>query len=123
MMSVEAERRLRRPVDFKAAGGGVGPGDLGLRLGRREAAGREIEGIPAESQSVTQQDDDQESRRRQERPAERRKGAQEGSRGHGKTFRSSSKCGPSRRVAQSPPQTMAVPWRTAAALKAAAMRG
>jgi len=113
----------RRALDLDPAGMGVRGGGGGPLFGRRLTARADAEGVPVKTESASddQHDDDQSHRRDPE--AERRQGPQDFARGHGKAFRSSSKCGPSRRDFQSPPQTMAVPCRAAAALKAAAIRG
>jgi len=103
---------------LEPAGGGVGLGHGGQGFGGLGPSTRSVERIPAKSERLDQQGEDNGGGDGCEPPA---RGFQK--RLHGNTFRSSSKCGPSRSFGQSPPHTMAVPWRTAAALKAAAMRG
>jgi len=106
----DASHRLR------ARSGGCG-------LGPRQTSSGDTERIPAQSDAVSQDREGYGEHRQQRQPANRRQRPEEGGRAHGNTFLSSSKCGPSRRVGQSPPQTMAVPCLAAAALNAAAMRG
>jgi len=122
MMVFQPVRLGGGAFDLESSGEGVGGGGVGSTLRRLKTAGAEAERIPVEAQPPTGDEQDRDQRRHQQSPAQRGQGAQKGARAHGKTFRSSSKCGPSRRLVQSPPQTMAVPCRAAAALKAAAMR-
>ena len=105
---VEPRLRLRRP-----------------RLGAAQPAAAQVEGVPAQAEAVPYDREQSAQAQHGGGPAQRRKDAKRvpERRAQGKTFRSSSKCGPSRRVGQSPPQTTAVPCRTATALNAAAMRG
>lgn len=112
-----------RALDLETSGEGVGGGGVRPTLRRRETARAEAERIPVEAQAPTGDEKNRHQDRGQHPPAQRGQGPEQDARAHGKTFRSSSKCGPSRRLVQSPPQTMAVPCRAAAALKAAAMRG
>lgn len=123
MMLFETAGPGLRALDLEPTGLSVRRGGPDELFGRRQTTRAKAEGIPvkAEPPSDDQNDDDQDHRRRTQ--AQRRQGPQDAARAHGKTFRSSSKCGPSRREVQSPPQTIAVPCRTAAALKAAAIRG
>jgi hypothetical protein len=116
---LKAARLNAGALDFQCTGAGVSGGDLGLLLRALQSARIEPERIPAQPQTAPgqQQGDDQQNHAQ---PSGR---AAHEPRAHGKAFRSSSKCGPSRRVGQSPPQTMAVPCRAAAAFMAAAMRG
>ncbi len=116
---LKAARLNAGALDFQSAGAGVGGGDLGLLFDPLQSARVEPQRIPAQAQAAPsqQQGDDQQG---DAQPDAR---ARHEPRAHGKPFRSSSKCGPSRRVGQSPPQTMAVPCRAAAAFMAAAMRG
>jgi len=118
MMAVEAGALPGLARLFEAAGGGVAFGHVGAGLGRAQAAAGEVERVPAQADGVRrrEREDQGEPDRHDGRPRFE-------ARDHGKAFRSSSKCGPSRSLGQSPPQTIAVPWRAAAALKAAAMRG
>lgn len=99
-------------------GGGLGgvlarPDDL--RLGARQPPGLPVERIPAQAEAAGQRDrGGGEGQRQQARgqPAQGRAGQaadQKQRRLHGKALRSSSKCGPSRRRGQSPPQTRATP--------------
>lgn len=112
-----------RSLDLQAARGGVGAGGFGLCFGGVESMSGAIERIPPQPKSLADDCQQAKTRRQRQKPAERIEDAQKGERPHGKAFRSSSKCGPSRRRGQSPPQTTAVPWRAAAALNAAAIRG
>ena len=123
MMDVEPAGLGPASLGLQATRGGVGFGARGAGLGGGEAAAGEIEGIPAEAEIAGQQHQDRDGDRRGQREARRPGQTEQGARAHGKAFRSSSKWGPSRRRGQSPPQTIGVPCRTAAALKAAAMRG
>ena len=103
--------------------GGVGFGDRGPRLGGGHAPAGAVKGVPAEPQRLAGERENDHAGEDERRPRNRPGEAEEMARAHGKAFRSSSKCGPSRRRGQSPPQTMGVPCRAAADLKAAAMRG
>ena len=108
---------------FKAPRDGVRHRGGGVRLGGSQSSPGQVERIPAKAQSMPKNDGRADERYGQQTPAGWSQHPQQRPRPHGNTLRSSSKCGPSRSLGQSPPQTMAVPWRTAAALKAAAMRG
>ena len=122
-MVVEATGLIDRALDLKPARRGVGGGGPGPLLGRLEPPLAQTERIPVDAEAPAEHEQDDEPGERRQTQAHGRQGAQDQPRVHGKAFRSSSKCGPSRRVGQSPPQTRAVPCRAAAALKAAAMRG
>lgn len=123
MAAVELAAEIGRALDLEATGGGVCDSSLGPPFSGFQTAGAEPERIPAETHASPDHGHGRDQGDSHDEPAERRQGAQDQARAHGKALRSSSKCGPSRRVGQSPPQTMAVPCRAAAALKAAAMRG
>ena len=123
MMVFEAAGLFGHAFGFKAAREGLRRSRGGVRLGRPQTPLGEAERVPAQAEAVTQRYDSEGERHDQQGPAGRGQHPQERQPPHGNTFRSSSKCGPSRSLGQSPPQTMAVPCRTAAALKAAAMRG
>lgn len=122
-MAVQAAGHVARAVDLEAAGGRVGGGRAGATFSGLKPPGAEIEGIPAKPEASSEHEHNREQGEARQTPGKWRQRAQDQPRAHGKAFRSSSKCGPSRSVGQSPPQTMAVPCRAAAALKAAAMRG
>ena len=123
MKMIEAAGLVGHAFRFETAGQGVGVrrGDPGL--GPRQPTLAQAERVPAQAEAMAEDDRDDEQRRNRQPPAERRQDPQDGQSLHGNTFRSSSKCGPSRSVSQSPPQMIAVPCRAAAALNAAAMRG
>ena len=123
MKMIEAAGLTGHAFRFEAAGQGVrvGRGDPGL--GPLQPALAEAERVPAQAETMAEDGCDDDQRRDRQAPAERRQDPQDGQPLHGNTFRSSSKWGPSRSVGQSPPQTIAVPCRAAAALNAAAMRG
>lgn len=121
MAMFETAGLVGRPLGFEPTRGGVGDRCPEAGFRRAEAPPRQVERIPAQTDPATDSDRENRHRRGQYDPADR--GRQAKQRPHGNTRLSSSKCGPSRSVGQSPPQTMAVPWRAAAALKAAAMRG
>jgi len=122
-MDVEAARLIGRPLDLEPARGGVRFGCRRPGFGGREPAPGQAERVPAQSEAAAQRQDGDQGGSDSQGPAQGRQGAEQVERPHGKAFRSSSKWGPSRREVQSPPQTIAVPCRAAAALKAAAMRG
>lgn len=121
MKMFETAGLLGHSLGLEPARTGVGSGDRRAAFRRPQAPPRQVERIPAQTEALA--DDDQEDHQRygQHDPAGAGRQAKQGP--HGNTRRSSSKCGPSRSVGQSPPHTMAVPCRTAAALKAAAIRG
>lgn len=118
MKAVERHRLVGGPFDLEGPGGGVGTRRGGPAFGGAQTTGVQTEGIPPQAEAGRREGDDHD-RRHEGEPAP---GSQDPA-VHGKAFRSSSKWGPSRSVVQSPPQTIAVPCRAAAALKAAAMRG
>lgn len=123
MMVFEAAGLFGHAFGFEAAREGARGGGGGVRLGRPQASPGQAERIPAQAEAMAEPDDREGEAHTQQAPSDRGQHPEERQRPHGNTFRSSSKCGPSRNLGQSPPQTMAVPCRTAAALKAAAMRG
>lgn len=122
-MDVEAPALGRRAFMFEPPGGPVGLGRRRARFGGGDPPPGPVERVPAKAQAMRQEDEGPDGDRDQHRrhggtgQPEHHPGA------HGKAFRSSSKCGPSRSRGQSPPQTTGVHCRAAAALKAAAMRG
>lgn len=120
---VEARHLTGLAPGFGGTRGGIALGDDGGGLGPIGAASGEVERVPAKAETTQNQSDDGQHGDPGHKPAQRRQGAQEGGRAHGNTRRSISKCGPSRKVGQSPPQTMAVPCSAAAAFTASAMRG
>nr|MBB5292462.1 hypothetical protein [Brevundimonas basaltis] len=109
MLALEPARERRRALDLETAGGGVGCGAIRPPFGGFQTTGCETEGVPAEAEPPAQPYQRDRKRDHEQQPSRRRQGAQDGRGGHGNTARSSSKCGPSRSVGQSPPQTMAVP--------------
>ncbi len=122
-MVVDASGLRDRGLDLELAGDGVRLGHGGAGLGRFETPLGEAERVPPQTRAATEEDRGDESEQEGQRPAGGADQPEQVARAHGKAFRSSSKCGPSRRRVQSPPQTMGVPCRAAAALKAAAIRG
>jgi len=123
MVDVDPPGLDGRGLDLEATGGGVRLRVGGAGLGGFETAAEPVERVPAEAETVRKQDDRGEGQRRGQGPSRGSDQPEQIARAHGKAFRSSSKCGPSRSRGQSPPQTIGVPCRAAAALKAAAMRG
>ncbi len=121
MTVVETAGLIGRAFDFEPTRGGVGDGCPEAGFSRAETPPREVEGIPAQTDPAADRDRYNRHHHGQHGPADRGRQAKQGP--HGNTRLSSSKCGPSLSVGQSPPHTMAVPCRAAAALKAAAMRG
>lgn len=109
MMAIDPSGQIDRALDFQATRGRIVGGRGGATLRGLEARFSQPERIPAKAQPVPDQQGGPQHERNSEAPAKRRNGAQVNPRRHGKTFRSSSKCGPSRRLGQSPPQTMATP--------------
>ena len=111
-------------VRLGGSGGGLLDGHGGGGLGALETSPTEIERVPAKAETAEDEGDHGEDSDARSEPSHRREGAQDRRQtGHGNTRRSSSKCGPSRRRRQSPPQTRATPLALAAALIASAMRG
>lgn len=124
MMTVQGQPLTGLPLDFQPTGSSVRACDLGPGLGRLQTSPGEIERIPAEAQTPPGHDHkEDEQDKHNTPPSGRRQDSRQGRPLHGKTFRFSSKWGPSRRRGQSPPQTTGVCSRTDAALNAAAMRG
>ena len=120
---IEAGDLARLTLGLGGAGGGLRGRDGRDLFGALGAASVELERVPAKAE--TAQDDGRRSQSREadDDPAGRGQAPEKDKRPHGKTFRSSSKCGPSRKDGQSPPQTRATPLAFAAALMASAMRG
>lgn len=81
----------------------------GLRLGRAQPSLRKPQRVPAKAQSVQADQHRSQNTGHDQPPAPGSQGSQDRRPPHGNTLRSSSKCGPSLRVVQSPPQIMAVP--------------
>ena len=123
MMFVEAAGLPGQPLRFHSTRHCVRLSRHGSSLGGVQAPPGDTERVPAQTCAVADGHRGDGDGRRQQQPGGRVQAAKQCEAPHGNTFRSSSKCGPSRSVGQSPPQTMAVPWRAAAALNAAAMRG
>lgn len=123
VVDVETTDLVGRAFPLEPPRRGIGFGRRGPRLGGGEAAAGPVEGVPPKPQAMGEQDKGRRSGDGQGRPCGGTGRPQDAARDHGKAFRSSSKCGPSRSRGQSPPQTIGVPCRAAAALKAAAMRG
>ena len=119
---VEAGDLTGLPLGFGRSGGGLRDGCGRGGLGAVKTSAAEVEGIPAKAEAAEHEGDDRQDRDADGQPAQRLKRPQDRRR-HGNTFRSSSKCGPSRKRGQSPPQTMATPLALAAALIASAIRG
>lgn len=94
-------------LSFELAGSGLGLRNLGPLLQGARAALGPAERIPAKPEAVTKNDQEQHGRQQQQRGGGQPWPGRE--RRHGNAFRSSSKCGPSRRLGQSPPQTTGVP--------------
>lgn len=106
---------------FEPARAGIGDGPFGAGFSRAQAPPRQVERVPSQSEPMADSGREERQRHGQDDPAHRGRKTKQGP--HGNTRLSSSKCGPSLSVGQSPPHTIAVPCRAAAALKAAAMRG
>ena len=120
---VEAGDLTGLALGLGRAGGGLGRGDGGDLFGAVGAASIELQRVPAEAETAQ---DDRAGRQGGDadgQPTDRRQAPKDDRRRHGNTFRSSSKCGPSRRRGQSPPQTKATPRSRAAALMASAISG
>lgn len=103
--------------------GDVGGGGGRALFGAFEAAGGEVERIPPQAEAGGQQQHQSDGDAPGQQPAEGRQRPEKARSRHGKILRSSSKWRPSRRLAQSPPQTIGVSSSAAATLKASAMRG
>ena len=93
----------------EAAAGGVGLRDAGGRFGAPEPAFGETQRVPAEPQPLQGEQTPAQNNSGDHGPAQRRQHPQIRRPPHGNTLRSSSKCGPSFRLVQSPPQMIAVP--------------
>ena len=122
MMFVETAGLPGQPLRFQSTRHRVRLSRHGSSFGGVQTPPGETERIPAQTCAVARRHGGDDGGGRQQEPGARVQAAKQRDDPHGNTFRSSSKCGPSRSVGQSPPQTMAVPWRAAAALNAAAMR-
>lgn len=109
MMTLNAVRLSGRALDLEGASRGVGGQRIGSTFRCLDAAGLKPERIPVEAEAATGDDKDRQDHPSQQSTPPRRQGSENNPGIHGKAFRSSSKCGPSRRLVQSPPQTMAVP--------------
>ena len=123
MGSVQSGDLTGLALGLGRAGGGVGTSQIGGGLGPIGATPREVERIPAKAEATEQYGDHGDTREDRRQPPERRQAAKNYGGTQGNTRRSSSKCGPSLRVGQSPPHTMATPRPCAAAFTASAMRG
>ncbi len=121
---VEAGDLIGLTLGFGGSGGGLLGGDDGRGLGAVQPSSVEVERVPAKAKAAEDDGEGGQNGDAEGEPAHRRQGPQDRRQtDHGNTFRSSSKCGPSRRRGQSPPQTRATPFAFAAALMASAMRG
>lgn len=107
MKMFETTGLIGHPLGLEATRSGVGDGDRDAGFRRPEAPPGQIERVPTETQSVARYGRQHRQSRRQHDPAGRGRKAKQAP--HGNTLRSSSKCGPSRSVGQSPPHTMVVP--------------
>lgn len=105
------------------AGGGIGTGQIGGGLGPVGAAAGQIERVPAKAETAEHNGHDGHASEDHRQPTDRGQAAKKRGGAHRNTRRSSSKWGPSRKVGQSPPQTMATPRSCATAFTASAMRG
>ena len=105
----EASALIRHGFDFKPAGRGISHGDRRTDFRCPQPALGQPERIPAEAQPVQADQRRPENPHPDQHPAPKGQGPQKRQTPHGNTFRSSSKWGPSLRLVQSPPQTMAVP--------------
>lgn len=123
MNLVEATGLIPGGLDLQPSGGGIGDSDGVPGFSGFPPALRQPQRIPANPQPVQGDQAQGQCRPDEHGPAPGRQSAQPRQPPHGNTRRSSSKWGPSRRRVQSPPQMIAVPWRAAAALNAAAIRG
>lgn len=123
MMALNPLRLCLSALDLQPTRGQVAVQGFGPRPGGLQPSTSDVEGIPAQSDAPPDYHKQNQHNGQHHAPPPGAEHPQNGGRPHGNTLRSSSKCGPSRSVGQSPPQTMGVPCRTAAALKAAAMRG
>lgn len=123
MKPVETLHLLLSPLDLESAGGSLRLGERRRRFGHLEPVSGQAEGIPAETQPGENDQAQPQNPDQTQCPTPRGQDPQHWRDLQGNTFRSSSKWGPSLKLLQSPPQTIAVPCRTAAALNAAAMRG
>ena len=123
VMARNPQRLCLLALDFQLPRGQIAIQGFGPRLSGFQPSLREAEGVPAQPDAPPDRRGQNKGDRHHQPPSPRRQRPQNASPPQGNTLRSSSKCGPSRSVGQSPPQTRGVPCRTAAALKAAAMRG
>ncbi len=123
MGGVQPGDLTRLALGFGRTSNGLGMRQIGSGLGPVSAPSRQIERVPPEAEASQQQGDSRHTHQDQGEPAEGCQTASERADVHGNTRRSSSKWGPSLKVGQSPPQTMATPRSCAAAFTARAIRG
>lgn len=123
MMVIEAAGLIGHSLEFETARRHIGRRRPGARFGVIQAPRRHVERIPTQPEPAPGHENGHQYGGDQQEPDDGLRPPQKRQRRHGKAFRSSSKWGPSRSFGQSPPHTMVVPCRAAAALKAAAMRG
>lgn len=109
MKMVEAAGHVGLTGGFEFARHGLGPPGDCRGFGGSEAPPAETEGVPGQSDATAEQNGGDDQRHEGQAKGDRPQPAKERPGRHGNTFRSSSKCGPSRSFGQSPPQTMAVP--------------
>ncbi len=119
---VEADDLTRLTLGFGGSGRRLGRGQGRDLFGAVKPSSGQVEWVPSKAEPAQRGRHDREGRDPEGEPTQRGQRSEERRR-QGNTFRSSSKCGPSRSRGQSPPQTRATPLALAAALIASAMRG
>lgn len=109
MKLIETPDLVRGALDLEPARIGVRGGDRGPDLSRPQPSLGQPQRVPAKAQRIQAYQGGAQNPGHGQHPAPWSQGPQERLRPQGNTFRSSSKCGPSLRLVQSPPQTIAVP--------------
>lgn len=109
MKFVETSELVRGALDLEPTRGRVRGGGVRPCFSRLQPPLGQPQRVPAKAQRIQADQRRTQNPGHGHRPAPWGQGPQKRWRPHGNAFRSSSKCGPSLRLVQSPPQTIAVP--------------